>query len=173
MILLVCGLSQSGKSNLIERAQLEGLGIPSVKASTLLRTTGRPTVELDVIDAIANQDYLAKQVLQATGSNAELTILDGHLLIETIGGPQLVPDASLAPLPIVGVIFVQADSNVISKRREGSTFSRSIDEITDLAQIELSQARRFARKRGVLFEVVDAGDVKTFTQHITKFKPAN
>jgi adenylate kinase len=162
MILLVCGLSMSGKSTLIAKADLARLAVEHVRASAVLHALDRPTVGLAVTDLLANQVLLVEWLMQSLGGQPRSIILDGHLLVETADGPQLVPDNALRVLPIAGVIAIHDDPLLVSERRKETPLTTRIEEIQDLTTIEELQAKRFARLRGVEFAVVRAADVTGF-----------
>jgi hypothetical protein len=107
MLIVVCGLSKSGKSSLIKAAVAEGLDVPIVKASQLLGLSGRPIQALSASDALGNQPELMQLLAECVQENRP-TILDGHLLIETLDGPQLVPEAYLIAVGLVGIVAVTA-----------------------------------------------------------------
>lgn len=161
MMIVVCGLSKCGKSSLIKRASKSGLAVPSVKASQLLRTSGRPTQTLNAAEALKNQPELSNLLKQHVHGGQPI-ILDGHLLIETIDGPQLVPETGLVPLGVIGIILVTAPKETIASRRAETKFTTNIEDIQDLATIECVHARRFARMQGVPFSQIDYLDVSDF-----------
>ncbi|TGP45403.1 hypothetical protein EN873_40850 [bacterium M00.F.Ca.ET.230.01.1.1] len=165
MIIIACGLSTSGKTSLIQNAKLEEFGISVVKGSSILATSGRPVVDLTVTEAISNQQIIAEKLSRLAQTESRI-VLDGHLLIETTDGPQLVPDVVLKRLPICGVVLIEADPRLISERRREGKLTTNIEEISDLAQIELTQAKRFARLQGIPFSKYMASEVAEFTSWI-------
>jgi adenylate kinase len=162
MIVLVCGLSMSGKSTLISQADLARVPAEHVKASKVLRGLDRPTVGLVADYVIANQSLLVNWLMQSLSDQPRSIVLDGHLLLETADGPQLIPDGVLRPLPIAGAIAIYDDPFLIAKRRKESPLTTCVQDIQDLTTIEELQARRFARLRRVKFAVVRANDVAEF-----------
>ena len=54
MIIIVCGLSMSGKSTLISQADLARVPAEHVRASEVLRKLDRPTLGVAVEDLLAN-----------------------------------------------------------------------------------------------------------------------
>ena len=95
-------------------------------------------------------------------------ILDGHLLIETVDGPQLVPEASLVVGGLVGVIAVTAPPRTIAARRLDTAFTTDPEEIQELALIETAQARRMARVARIPFYQVGQRDVCAFTKAVSE-----
>jgi adenylate kinase len=163
MIILACGLSGSGKTTLIAQAtRASDLALNSIRASDILRHEGRPIVGLKASDVISNQEVIVDWLLRFQGANDGPILLDGHLLIETDDGPQLVPDRILAPLPLVGVIVVRNEPKVVAKRREDSFLTRSSLEIRDLMFIEMVHARQLARARAVPFSAIRGNDLAGF-----------
>lgn len=163
MLIVVCGLSKCGKTSLIKTAIEAGLDVPTVKASELLRSLGRPTIPLTASEALANQLELMRLIAEYSSDDRPF-ILDGHLLIETVDGPQLVPEASLMPGGLVGVIAVTAPPQTIAARRLDTVFTTDPDEIQELVLIETTQARRMARVASIPFYEVDHLDVRAFTK---------
>lgn len=162
MITFVCGLSKSGKSTLIAQGELATIPADHIKASTLLRDLDRPTVDLRASNVVDNQDILVDWLDHSLRSDPRLVVLDGHFLLETVDGPQLVPDRALKKLPITRVICVRGNPAEIAQRRRGSSLTGSIEDIRDLTVIEESQARRFARLTRVKLLTVNSGDVAAF-----------
>jgi len=164
MITFVCGLSKSGKSTLIDQARSEGIVADHIKASAVLRDLGRPTLEARASDVIANQELLVDWLDRSIRCNPRRVILDGHFLIESLDGPQLVPDSVLKSLPVTKVICVHCEPKLIADRRAGSRFTQSLEEIEDLMAIEERQAARFARQIGAPISTVSATDVIGFRE---------
>lgn len=163
MIILACGLSGSGKTTIIAHAaRVSGLGLNHIKASDILRQEGRPITGLKASDVISNQELIVSWLLRYKSLNHGPILLDGHLLIETDDGPQLVPDRILAPLPLAGIIVVRIEPEVVAKRREDSFLTRSSLEIRDLMFIERVHARRLARARTVTFSAIRGDDFAGF-----------
>lgn len=165
MIIIACGLSKSGKTSLIQNARLEEFGISVVKGSSILSTSGRPVVDLTATETISNQQIIAEELSRLVQAESRV-VLDGHLLIETIDGPQLVPDVVLKRLPICGVVLIESDPVLISERRREGKLTTNIEEISDLAQMELLQAKRFARLLGVPFSKYIASEITEFTSWV-------
>jgi adenylate kinase len=166
MMILVCGLSKCGKTSLIQAAKSAGLSLPSVKASQLLRSSGRPITALTASQAMENQPELGK-LLTAFIEDGMPVILDGHLLIETVDGPQLVPESSLLPIGLIGVIVVTTAPEIIAGRRVGTPFTTDLDEISDLTSIEVAQAKRLARLTASPFFQIEHDDTRAFTKSIS------
>jgi adenylate kinase len=169
MIVLVCGLSMSGKSTLISQADLARVPAEHVKASDVLRRLDRPTVGLAANDVLINQTLLVNWLMRSLNDQSRSIVLDGHLLLETPDGPQLIPEGVLRPLPIAGAIAIHDDPSLIAKRRKGSPLTTCIQDIQDLTTIEELQARRFARVRRVEFLALWATEVAKFEAAVGRF----
>jgi adenylate kinase len=167
MLIVVCGLSKSGKSSLIKAAVAEGLDVPIVKASQLLGSSGRPTQALTASDALGNQPELMQLLVEYVRGNKS-TVLDGHLLIETLDGPQLVPEAYLTAVGLVGIVAVTAPPQTIASRRLETAFTTDPQEIGELGLIENIQARRMARIANIPFFEVGHLDVRAFTKAVSE-----
>jgi adenylate kinase len=163
MIIIACGLSKSGKTSLIERADFARLNCAHVRGGALLCNGYRPIEALRASDVITNQEFIVRELL-ALEASSKRTLLDGHLLIETLDGPQLVPDSVLDPLPLSGLIVVVTDPKIVAKRRLGTRLTSAIEDISDLAQMEGLQARRLARRRRVPVVELDSQDVESLNR---------
>jgi adenylate kinase len=169
MIILACGLSGSGKTTIIAKAARAcDFGLNPIKASDILREEGRPVVGLKASEAISNQKVIVDWLLRFQTASPGPILLDGHLLIETDDGPQLVPDMILAPLPLCGIIVIRSEPEVVAKRRKDTLLIRSSSEIRDLMFIEMVDARRLARARAVPFAAVRGDDFAGFTAAIKR-----
>jgi adenylate kinase len=162
MITFVCGLSKSGKSTLINQADVAKIPADHVRASELLRKLHRPTVDLRAANVLSNQDILVDWLDNSLRSNPRLIVLDGHLLLETLDGPQLVPDQALTRLPITHVICIRGEPKEVADRRRGLPLTQSVDEIRDLMAIEEILARRFARLIRARLSTIGSADVASF-----------
>lgn len=163
MIVMACGLSRCGKTALIEATKSTDRDWMFLKASELLREAGRPICDLTTLDALDNQQHLRDAIVRCVNLGSRL-ILDGHLLIETTEGPLLVPDVALSSIGLVGIIAVAADADILSKRRTGAHFTVDREELADLMSIEISHARRLARRFAVPFFTVRSDDARAFYQ---------
>jgi adenylate kinase len=165
MIELVCGLSKSGKTTLIHHSNLGELGVSHVRASTLLASRARPTVGLGAADVYTNQTLLVQNLLDKVNS-LDRVVLDGHLLLETADGPQLVPKKSLDSLPIAGVLFVRTNLEVLASRRSANQLEAGINYLRFLSKFEEDYARFFADWRSVPFASIDSTDMIGFRASI-------
>ena len=168
MIVFACGLSKCGKTTTLLATKFPANEVRHVKASDLLRSRNRPTKNLRATDVIPNQSVLVESVLENLAKKPGLVILDGHLLIETIDGPQLVPERYLDPMPIVGVIVIESTPQDVVKHREKFSLALSVDEAANLMDLESIQAHRFARHRSVDFSVIKSGDTGAVREFVRR-----
>jgi adenylate kinase len=165
MIVVVCGLSKCGKTSLVNATKSVGLDWTRVRGSQLLDVAGKPTTGLTARQTLDNQQSLRDQLARLDSHRRRL-VLDGHLLIETVDGPQLVPDSAFSALDLAGVIAVAIDPNILSKRRIETALTSDPEELADLMSIEKFQARRIARQFGVPFFNVEHDDANAFTEAV-------
>jgi adenylate kinase len=169
LLIFVCGLSKSGKSHLVETAIASGAKFRNVKASELLRAAGRPLECIDACLMLANQRVFLESALAVLGHSNEAVVLEGHLVIETTDGPQLVPDTSLDALPISKLILIEDDPNTIAARRRFSELKVDHSEIADLMALERTAAVRFARRHSVELLIMKSENTDSFANAIRGF----
>ena len=167
MIVLICGLSGSGKSSMIAALKSEDPSVIHIRASKLLSDAGKPIAHISKEDALMNQNALAELLAKELATDAPLVLIDGHVLIETAAGPYLLSDDALSNLKINGVIFIAADPELVSYRRQGTNMETSKEVLSHLMQLEAMQARRFADARGIQYARVDSGDVEAFKSKLS------
>ena len=165
MIVVVCGLSKCGMTSLVDAAKPIGLDWTPVRGSQLLHVAGKPTTGLTAWQTLDNQQSLRDQLARLDSDNRHL-VLDGHLLIETVDGPQLVPDSAFFGLKLAGVIAVVIDPDLLSKRRAETPLNSDPVELADLMSIEKFQARRIARQFDVPFFDVEHDDANAFAEAV-------
>lgn len=168
-MIFVCGLSKSGKSHLIEAAIASGTKFRHVKASQLLRVAGRPLERIDAYLMLANQRVFLECALAMLVHSNEAVVLEGHLVIETTDGPQLVPDTSLDALPIVKLLLIEDDPNAIAARRLCTDLEAEPPEIADLMALERAAATRFARRRSLELLIMKSDRADTFANAVRGF----
>jgi adenylate kinase len=168
VIIFVCGLSHSGKTTTIEAADVASIGFRHLRASAVLNSRNRPTLPLRASEVIPNQLVLVESILKDLAEVPGNVVLDGHLLIETVDGPQLVPEAHLDPLPISATILIQATPDEVVRRRLQTPLAISSEEASDFMKLEAIQARRFARRRAVKLFEVQAGEFKLVRQFLSR-----
>jgi hypothetical protein len=159
MMHFVCGLSRSGKTRMIERVIASRPAIAHLSARAILTANARPTASLDISGVIANQEILARAINCRVGDLSETWILDGHAMIETSAGPVLVPDSFFLSLSLATVTFVDRSIEDIAFNR-GDGEANYLAELHDLTNIELSAARRVARRIGAKFSAINSNDVE-------------
>jgi len=167
----MCGLSKSGKTSTIEACDLASTGFIHVRASTLLKDDGRPIASLRASDVFLNQEALVRTLTDAPYRGRDI-LLDGHLLIETADGPQLVPDSCLEPLPLGVVILFQAQAEQVAQRRAGTASAILPEEARRLMALEAVQAERVALRRRVPFLCAGPGDAQLLKNTLTQLRQA-
>jgi adenylate kinase len=167
MIVLVCGLSGSGKSTMIEALKAEDPSIVHIRASKLLSDAGNPTEYLSMIDASLNQHALVMLLKKELAAEDQFFLIDGHLLIETTTGPYLLPHDALTALKIDGIIYVAADVELLFHRRQGTSMEVSKEELVKLMALEATQARRLAQRQRIHYAHVKSGDIKNFRAELS------
>jgi adenylate kinase len=170
MIVIVCGLSGSGKSHLLDELDVEALGFTKIKASDILKSGNMPTTHLDLNSAITNQKYLLSVIAKSDIRNANF-LLDGHLLIETNEGPALVPDSFVLGLPVAAILSIVADPVDILRRRPRK--NSCPNELRELIQIEAANARRLAVKKKIFYRAIADGSVKDLTSALSEIVTQN
>jgi adenylate kinase len=167
MIVLVCGLSGSGKSTMIEALKAEDPSIVHIRASKLLSDAGNPIEHLSMEDASLNQHALVMLLKKELAAEDQFFLIDGHLLIETTVGPYLLPHDALTGLKIDGIIYVAADAELVSHRRQGTSMEVSKEELVKLMDLEATQARQLAQQQRIHYARVKSGDIKTFRTELS------
>lgn len=158
MIVLVCGLSRSGKTSAIREIKDTCAGILHIRASAVLRENGGKTDHLRVSDIVPNQSILSRKINEEFSKLSSAMVLDGHLLLETLDGPQLIPDTCLQALKLTAIFYLFEDHYTLAKRREGTKLTSSVEEIAELEGIEWLQAKRFARLNKIPISRFHSGD---------------
>lgn len=161
-MIFVCGLSRTGKSTLIERANVTSLGFRHVRVSQLLTSIGRPVAHLSPSDVLLNQVAFVSAAKMLVANESRSIVMDGHLVVESIAGPQIVPEAYLDVLPLAAVVLIQGTPEEISTRRGTSELCLTADEAAELMQIEQIQATRLARRREISLTTLGSSELSGF-----------
>jgi len=172
MTVFVCGLSKSGKSTLIRDALVPRATFHHVKVSSLLRAAGRPVDSVEPKDFLENQFAFARAAVRTIADSPEPIILDGHLVVETTGGPQLVPDVCIDALPLSKLILVEDEPTNIASRRYGTGLSANPVEVKDLMALERFAAVRLARRRSIALSILKSGDSEGFVIELAATREA-
>ncbi|MGJ3259051.1 MAG: AAA family ATPase [Rhodospirillales bacterium] len=158
MMVFVTGLSRSGKSTAIEACGYRDMGFNYRRGSDILRDRGLPTADLTPAQSLRNQEEIVRALLSEQRFQCGATIFDGHLMIETTEGPQLVPQRPLEQLGIAAVINVFANADIVAERRGDPSIYAA--DISLLEEIETVCATQLARRTGSRLERVDSEDLK-------------
>jgi adenylate kinase len=164
-MIFVAGVSRSGKSHTID-AFAADRNYLHIRASDLLREAGRPLGPLSRAQAEENQHVLVKLLMEPAKRCFRMTILDGHVMIETTDGPFPLPDWVFDQLRPTSIICITDDPGAIAERRaeQGRVFDRR--EIERLQQIEVQCARDQASRMCIRYHEVRANDVCSFARAV-------
>lgn len=166
MTVLVCGLSRVGKTSSLQSMGEGSSDYRYISASSILRSKGMPTEGISIREAVFNQDVITSHLVDRY---PEKFLVDGHILLETIDGPFLVPESSINKWRLGGIIFVTESASLISTRRVASERSSSECEIELLFRIELLYAKYISEKLGIKFAEIKAANtsaIQRFLQEI-------
>ena len=115
-MIFVCGISASGKSSIVSAFANANSGFRHIKGSALLERAGRPIRNLSGSNAESNQ-WALLDILRSEQLIGPLTILDGHITIETTEGSFVVPSWFFKGADIAGIICITSDPLIIEQRR--------------------------------------------------------
>lgn len=161
-MIFVGGISSSGKTHTIAMFVADH-DYFHVKASAVLSEIGRPIKSLTFSEAELNQQYLLRH-LEMKGLISPHTILDGHVIIETVEGIYPVPEWFFSQAQISKIICVTEDPRVIQDRRKslGQILVSDSNKLQDLQELELRLAAEQAERLGIDCRQVSAGRVDDF-----------
>ena len=164
-MIFVAGISRSGKSSTIE-ALAKTRGFTYLKASSMLRSAGRPLGPLSIVEAAENQRTLIELLKSDAPAGNSTTILDGHAMIETTDGTFPVPDILFDQLDLIKMICIVNDPAVIKRGRAESGWSFDLQEIIRLQEIEQECASTQAIRLHIPFYKINAHNVLEFARAI-------
>ncbi|UVF19001.1 ATP-binding protein [Microvirga terrae] len=162
-MIMIVGISASGKTYTIQRLQEQFPNTHHIRASSILRAASRPLRPITEKDVFENQRVLIENLprpLSLTGT----VLFDGHAMIETTSGPMLLPDwvfDSLTPSSIVCIVDSPA---IISERRHARGWSTTASEVEALQELEEAHARTQAKRMEIPYLKALAGDVAAVSQ---------
>jgi len=162
MIAFVCGLSKSGKSSMIASLAKAMPNILHLKASEILSKAGRPLYGLSRLEALENQRVFAELARKEVERETRSILIDGHLLIETLDGPLLLPDDCLDDLKIDAILMITSSNNSIVARRQSTPMEASLEEVANAAELEARHAEALAKRRQTELIRVPSGDLAGF-----------
>ena len=157
-MILVSGLSKSGKTQTLQRAAKFSLPIEHVKASTLLRAKNQPLSLLRYEEVINNQTVLLEALAEYPHELGTVRILDGHALIEAIEGPVLLPDWVFDRLSLCGIIVIIAPPEIIAHRRAGTDLEQRYATLERFQRLEETHCASQAERLSITFRTVVSGD---------------
>ena len=165
MRIFVAGLSKSGKTTRCLRAAEQIPEIEYVSVSRLLKAAGCVLPVATLVEGLANQ-RTAAQALLAHCRSQRHQIIDGHLLIETLEGPLLVPDRFFDEITPDLLIHVQDGPEQILERRSPS--AGIVAEIRTLAALEHIACKRVAVRLGIPLLALEAPTLEEFSRELRR-----
>jgi adenylate kinase len=163
MIVFLSGLSGAGKTTTAAAFIARHAQFKHVVASRLIEIGGASTRPLGAADVAYNQQVLIQgfSVIRHRCQRYHL-ILDGHMVIETRQGHEIVNDEVIDGLLITHfVVLIDEPQRIYSTRRRSSitTPEASMDEIRRLQALEIDATRRQAERCRCPFFEVQSGQV--------------
>lgn len=166
MIVFVCGPSKSGKSTTVAKARGQGITFEHLVASSVLKSLGLPTAGLTADEAMKNQVALRTALQDATAHVREPVVIDGHLIIETLDGPQHVPESFFQGLALAGIVFMRWSSEGIAQARRNGDLPIDESEATRLMTLESEYAQQLAAQLNLPYLDVASGDVRSLANFL-------
>ncbi len=164
MIIFLSGLSAVGKTTTAEAFVARHTEFRHVVASRLIKGGGASIRPSSRADLDRNQKILLREFRELRHTSAERIhlILDGHMVIETREGEELIEDKVIDGLQVSHFIVITDDPyRIYSTRRRGSSGRPiSLDTIQRLQMLEIDATRRQAERCGSPSFEVQSGDVE-------------
>ena len=161
-MILVTGVSSSGKTHTLELLVRATPDFRHVRASEMLRSLGRPVENLTVEAALVNQTSLVAELGRLKLLSDQRTVLDGHATVDTASGTLPLPDETFDALAPRMIAHIEADPASIAKRRACRGLSWDANEVAERQSVERTHARAQAQRLGVPFCEIPSGDVNAF-----------
>jgi adenylate kinase len=158
-MILVTGVSSSGKTHTLERLVHAKPRFRHIRASEILRSLDRPTIGLTIESALANQRVLAAELYRLGLQADEDAMLDGHATVETTTGILPLPDETFERLAPQAIVHIEADPVSIAERSALRGQPYSPREVANRQKLEREHARTQASRLGIPFHEVASGDV--------------
>lgn len=163
-MILVTGVSNSGKTYTLERLVQAMPSFRYVRASAILRLLGRPILDLTVEAAVENQDALVSELSRLGVLCDDHAVLDGHATLDITSGTLPIPDRTFDALAPRAIVHVVSAPDLISERSAFRGRSWSSAEAANLQEAERNHARAQASLMGVPFFEIASGDVTAFLE---------
>jgi adenylate kinase len=163
MIVFLSGLSGVGKTTTAKAFVARHAQFKHVIASCLISRAGARTQPLDSADVKRNQEVLLREFTAIRRSFPEYYImLDGHMVIETTRGEEIVGDEVIDGLAATHFIAIIDDPRRIYSTRQHDLgeASLSLGELERLQDLEIVTTRRQAERRECPFFEVQSGEVE-------------
>lgn len=156
-MIMIVGVSASGKTHTIQKLFQRMPTLIHLRASSILRSFGRPLQNPTINETIQNQIVLIKY-LQQERTSSGVILLDSHAMIETSEGPLLLPDWTFDGLKPSQIIHIEEDSEIIAKRRSKQGRSIESSQVIELQTLERNHAWNQSARLGIPFAQVRSGD---------------
>jgi adenylate kinase len=163
MIVFLSGLSGVGKTTTARAFAARHAQFKHIIASRLISRAGARTQPSDSADVKRNQQVLLREFAQIRRSFPNYDILlDGHMVIETTRGEEIVGDEVIDELAATHFIAVIDDPRrIYSTRQLGlSEAFLSLGKLERLQDLEIVTTRRQAERRECPFFAVQSGEVE-------------
>ncbi|TAV50963.1 AAA family ATPase [Rhizobium leguminosarum] len=145
-MIFVAGSSGSGKTTIIDSFVKRHPEFTHLRASSVLRSLGRPTHDSSLDDLKENQNLIINFILKHDYNHHY--ILDGHMVMPVGSHNYMVPIDFVVRLPLSILIFLREDPKTIAMRRGLPTTPDNASEISRLQEIELLHMHEAAIVKG-------------------------
>jgi adenylate kinase len=168
MIVFLSGLSGAGKTTMARAITMRHPQFKHVIASDIIRNAGADTKPTNARAVEQNQIAILKRFEGIRQQLAGYSILfDGHMVIETADGPQIIRDQVIDALEITHFCVILDDPKRIqSTRYRSQKAKKSIAQLADLQTLELNLTRRQAERTDRPFAEIRRGDLDTFERSL-------
>ena len=153
MVIFLAGAHGVGKTFLGKPAA-ESLGFEYATASSLIRDElgGQQNWERDkrTSDVDGNQEALVTAVSKIIEGDDAVLVLDGHFVLRNESGMLIsLPCNIFKRLGLSSVILIESPTSVVSGRLEKRGVPQPIEDISELAEAELSSAEHVCQEIGI------------------------
>ena len=172
-MILVAGVSTSGKTYSLEGLRKREPGRLILSASSILGELGRPLRPLTPDQAIANQMALMSELHRRGASLIKGLLLDGHAMIETTEGSMPVPDWWYDDIAMEGLVHIEADAGEIAARRSARSLPWTEVEARKEQEAERNAIRRQAARLDIPSLEIPGDDLDGFAHWLRTVSRSN
>jgi len=158
VVIAIVGVSGVGKTTKIRQLRTEESFQHLTAGSLILKahsSFGDHREGLRLVDIARNQQLLVEGFNQARDRSAKCVVVDGHVVIDTPDGIQLIDPSVFKLLNVTAIIHLEDKPEQIFKNRVNDSHrtrpSRTILELADQQSISIKCARRVCKIIGVPF----------------------